>query len=932
MLGQEFGHFRVVERIGAGGMGVVYLAQDQHLDRAVALKVLPTALPADATPRRRFRQEALALSRLNHPNIAVVHDFDTFGDVDVLVMEYVPGVTLSERVHEGPLTEAEVLAIGVQLAAGLEAAHANGIVHRDLKPSNLRLTPGGQLKILDFGLARLFEGNEGAVTQTDLDPARQPGTLAYMAPELLRGLGPMPATDIYAAGITLYELATGSTPFSGPRAVVVDQVLNHPPEPPKVRSRFVSDALDAIILKAIDKRADRRYQSARELLVDLQRCTESSWHAPFPVPPRTLTRRRVIVAGTVALATAAAWWRFGPADEVSAAFPARGWAVIADFENRSGDPQIERTVQESLLLALQQSSYVNVFSRDRMFDALRRMRQQDVERIPEPLALEVCRRENAQLMLAGSIVQSGGATRITVRALSPAGELLFAEIAQLGEKEQFFARIDDLARRVRRRLGESLDRIQQASEPLDKVTTQSFDALRLYTQAVDRIAKGTLDEALRLLQAALTLDPQFAMAHRQLARVFGTVGDRQKGLEHLTNAYELRANVTVRERYFIEAAYYNVHERYNDAVESLSLLAALYPDDFDAQYELATSLSAVGEMERAIQATREVSRIRTDSVRASELLVLLLARNNQEDEALRESQKAVAALGLTPRLRWGTAMALMGLGRLDDARKELTGMAAAGAAFQGIGRLYLTRIDLLAGKLDAASAQLIQDLDEDHRTGRGSAELLRRYLLARIHLLRGQSGEARQEAARIAGTPATAAKATNLQQAAEVFVHVGDIVAARELLQRLSVIAAETPSSFTRSCVHQVRGWLALAQGQVEPALTSFHAANAEFRSHLSHWGLARAFETRRQWVEAAREWREVLAARGEILRDGFPPELIEAQVALGHVYAHLDQPARAREHYEQALGAWKDADAQKLTRDATQALQRLNDGRQPGR
>ena len=363
-----------------------------------------------------------------------------------------------------------------------------------------------------------------------------------------------------------------------------------------MRSRFVSDALDAIILKAIDKRADRRYQSARELLVDLQRCTESSWHAPFPVPPRRLTRRRVIVAGTVGLATAAAWWRFGLADEVSAAFPARGWAVIADFENRSGDPQIERTVQESLLLALQQSSYVNVFSRDRMFDALRRMRQQDVERIPEPLALEVCRRENAQLMLAGSIVQSGGATRITVRALSPAGELLFAEIVQLGEKEQFFARIDDLARRVRRRLGESLDRIQQASEPLDKVTTQSFDALRLYTQAVDRIAKGALDEALRLLQAALTLDPQFAMAHRQLARVFGTVGDRQKGLEHLTKAYELRemspcANATSSRP--PTTMFTNVTMTRLKACRSSRRCIRTTST---LRYELATSLSAVGEM------------------------------------------------------------------------------------------------------------------------------------------------------------------------------------------------------------------------------------------------------------------------------------------------------------------------------------------------
>lgn len=931
MLGQVFGHFRVVERIGSGGMGVVYLAHDQHLNRSVALKVLPTALPADATPRRRFRQEAMALSRLNHPNIAVVHDFDTFGDVDVLVMEYVPGITLSDRVHAGPLTEGEVLDVGVQLAAGLDAAHLQGIVHRDLKPSNLRMTPDGHLKILDFGLARLFEGDEEATTQTETDLARPPGTLAYMAPELLKGHVPLPASDIYAAGITLYELATGSTPFSGPRAVVIDEILNRPPEPPQTRSSGVSDALGAIILKAIDKRADRRYQSARELLVDLQRCTESTAPGPAPSPGR-LMRRRVMVAGTIAVASGALWWRFGPADEVAAAFPARGWAVIADFDNRTGDAQIDRTVQESLLLALQQSSYVNVFSRERMFDALRRMRRPDEARISELLALEVCRRESAQLLLAGSIVQAGDATRVTVRAMTPSSELLFAEVVELGRKEQFFARIDDLARRVRRRLGESLGRIQQASEPLDKVTTASFDALRLYTQAIDRMARGTMDDAAPLLQAALTLDPQFAMAHRQLARVFGTPGNRAKSLEHLEKAFELRAHVSVRERYFIEAAYYNVHERYDDAVESLSLLAALYPDDFDAQYELATARSNVGEIERAIQATREMLRIQPQSLRASELLVLLLAMNNQGDEALDGAQRAMAALGATARLRWGMAMALMGLGRLDEARRELTALEASGTAFQGIGRLYLTRIDLLAGQLDAASAQLVHDIDDDHRMGRGSAELLRRYLLARVHLLRGQSSDARQQAVQIAAAPASIGKATNLRQAALVFVQVGDLTAARDLLQRLDVVATESPSSFTRSCVHQVRGLLALAEQQVESALSELQAANAEYRSHWSHRGLARAFEVRRQWVEAAREWREVLGARGEILRDGFPPDLTEAQVELGHVYAELGQPARAREYYGQALEAWKKADVQKLTRQARDGLQRLDIARQPAR
>jgi tetratricopeptide (TPR) repeat protein len=926
MLGQVFGHFRVIDRIGAGGMGVVYLAHDQHLDRPVALKVLPTASPADASPRRRFRQEALSLSRLNHPNIAVVHDFDTFGDVDVLVMEYVPGVTLSERLHDGPLPESEVLSIGTQLAAGLEAAHAQGIVHRDLKPSNLRLTPEGRLKILDFGLARLFEGTDTATTQTDTDLARLPGTLAYMAPELLRGHAPMPATDIYAAGITLYELATGAPPFSGSRPQVIEQILRQPPEPPRSRSRHISDGLDGTILKAIDKRPDRRYQTARELRVDLQRSAEPSSGAP-PYSRRRVTRRRVLVAGTAVLVAGTAWWRFGPGADVSAAFPPRGWAVIADFDNRTGDAQIDRMVQESLVLALQQSAYVNVFSRDRLFDALRRMRRPDGDRVTEPVALDVCRRENAQVLLAGAIVQSGDAMRVTVRALAPSGDLLFAEVAELGQRDEFFGRIDDLARRVRRRLGEALDRIQLASEPLDKVTTQSYDALRLYTQAVDRIARSRLDEAQSLLLAALTLDRQFAMAHRQLARVLQTVGEREQSLAHLERAFELRDAVTARERYFIEAAYHGAHERYNDAVESLSLLAALYPDDLDAQYELANARSSIGDIERAIQSTREVLRIQPQAPRANELLVLLLARNNEEQEALDEARRAAAAIGETPRLRWGRAMALMGQRRLKEASDELRAIEKDDIGYQGISRLYLSRIALLEGRLDDASAELVRDLEDDHRGGRASAELLRRYLLARVYLLRGAIAAAREQAAIIAAAPAGAAKATNLRHVAEVFLQAGDAPAARAILKRLEAVAIEAPSSFTRSCVHAVTGMLALAARQAQPALAEFRRADAEYRSYVSHLGMARAFGLGGQWVDVAREWREVLDARGEVLRDGFPPDLVEAELELGHAYARLNQPTKAREFYERVVETWRHASGEKLARDASQALARLTAG-----
>jgi tetratricopeptide (TPR) repeat protein len=633
------------------------------------------------------------------------------------------------------------------------------------------------------------------------------------------------------------------------------------------------------------------------------------------------------VAGTAALAAGAAWWRLGPSSGVSAAFPPRGWAVIADFENRSRDTQIDRLVQESLLLALQQSAYVNVFSRDRLFEALRRMRRPDGERVSEAVALDVCRRENAQVLLAGAIEQSGEAMRVTVRALSPSGDLLFAEIAELGRRDEFFGRIDDLARRVRRRLGETLERIQQASEPLDKVTTQSFDALRLYTQAIDRIARGRIEEAQPLLQAALTLDSQFAMAHRQLARVLQIGGERAQVLAHLERAFELRAPATTRERYLIEAAYHSVHERYDDAVESLSLLAALYPDDLDAQYELAVARSAIAEIERAIQATREVLRIEPRSPRANELVVLLLARNNQEQEALDESVRASAAIGETPRLRWGRAMALMGQRRLDEAAEELRLLEVEHAGYQGISRLYRSRIALLEGRLSDASEELTRDLEDDRRAGRASAELLRRYLLARVHLLRGATAAARDQAARIAAAPVAAAKATNLRQAAEVLLQTADATTARAVLVRLEAVAIDAPSSFTRSCVHHVTGMLALAERKAESALAAFRRADAEYGSYVSHRGMARAFELGRQWIEVAREWREVLDARGEVLRDGFSADLVEAELELGHAYVRLNQPAKAREFYQHVLEMWRRGADERLARDANQALARLPGG-----
>ena len=343
MIGETLGHFRLLEMIGAGGMGVVYRAHDERLDRDVALKVLPSGTLADEAVRKRFRMEALVLSRLNHPNIATVHDFHDQEGAHFLVMELIPGETLDEKIQGAPLPEREVLRLGVQLALGLAAAHAEGVVHRDLKPGNVRITPDGRLKILDFGLATLrrLEWNERADTTALGDSALVAGSPPYMAPEQLLGEAVDARSDIYGAGAVLYEMVTGRRPFAeshGPR--LIDAVLHAPPVPPRDINGRLSPGLEAIVLKCLDKDPARRYQSARELLVDLERLS-------VPVTPVTRAqpraqRNRTAWASLSVAAVTTLLIVSGPAARgffggtVDGA-PVRS-LVVLPLENRSGDP------------------------------------------------------------------------------------------------------------------------------------------------------------------------------------------------------------------------------------------------------------------------------------------------------------------------------------------------------------------------------------------------------------------------------------------------------------------------------------------------------------------------------------------------------------------------------------------------------------------
>src|ERR1700756_638757 len=278
MIAPALSRYTIREQIGAGGMGVVYRAHDEQLDRDVALKVLPRGALADEAARKRFRNEALALAKLNHPNIETVFDFGTDNDIDFLVTEYIPGVTLDAKLAAGPLPEKQVLNLGAQLAEGLEAAHSQNFVHRDLKPGNLRLTPDNRLKILDFGLARLIAPvSQTAATKTAGDADRMMGTLAYMSPEQLRGEKVDLRSDIWAVGVILYECVTGARPFpDGHVPQLIDSIMREQPRPPSASHRHISYGLDSVILKCLEKDVEHRYQSVREVLVDLRRLSASS--------------------------------------------------------------------------------------------------------------------------------------------------------------------------------------------------------------------------------------------------------------------------------------------------------------------------------------------------------------------------------------------------------------------------------------------------------------------------------------------------------------------------------------------------------------------------------------------------------------------------------------------------------------------------------
>ena len=909
LVGQMLGHYRIVEKIGAGGMGIVYRAQDEHLERDVAIKVLPPGILNDDSARKRFRAEAHSLSKLNHPNIATVHDFDSQGDVDYLVMEYVPGKTLRDTISQGRLPLAETLALARQLAKGLMAAHERGLVHRDLKPENVRLTLDGRLKILDFGLAKLIRPLTDACT-TESNISVVAGTLPYMSPEQVVGSAVDQRSDLFSLGVMLYEMVTGQRPHAELEVSgSIAALLQRRPMPPTKLTPNVSPELEQIILKCLEKKLENRYQSAKELIIDLRRAarassaTHSFW---FTRVHKQWAKQTAAVALAVGALVVAAGLLF-PSRRVHALSPS-DTIVLADFINSTSDPVFDDALKLALAADLQQSPFLNVVSDKRISDVLQLMGRTPGERINSQMAQEICLRLGSKAFLVGSISILGNHFVIGLRALNcQSGDSLGIVQTEADSREKVLQAVDRAATALRRKLGESLTSIQKFDKPLVEVTTSSLEALQAYTAAT----KGHASTGnVPLLQHAIELDPNFAMAYASLGIVYDSMGEASLAIANFKKAYELSERVSEREKRYIAAGYYtNVTGELDKAIRQYQLWIQEYPLDDTAHVNLAIDYAILGQYEQAAAESREANRIDPTLVSYVNLTGYYIFLNRL-DEAKATLREAAAHKFDHPYLR--LVRYYLAFAQKDDRDMQAQVTDVVGTA-EGEDLLLSTTSDTegFYGRLRKARELSRQAVESAKRTGAAEAAALWQVNAALREAEFGNTIESRRHI----GTALALSSGHDVQLlAALALARVGKSARAQAIIEKMS-------NQSPQNAVVQgywgpvIRAQIELNSGSTAEAIEILETARPYELGEAPPFQPAtmypiyvrgQAYLAARRGKDAATEFQKILDRKTIVLN--FPLGAL-AHFGLARAYALQGDLPKARTAYQDFFTLWKDAD-----------------------
>jgi serine/threonine protein kinase/Flp pilus assembly protein TadD len=923
LIGQTISHYRITEKLGGGGMGVVYKAEDTRLHRAVGLKFLSPDMLQEPAALERFRREAQAASALNHPNICTIHDIGEHDGQQFLVMEYLDGETLKHHISGKPLPFDEMLELAIQIADALSAAHTQGIIHRDIKPANLFVIKLGSVKILDFGLAKLVPGSSGAVSQMPTvsagelltSPGATMGTVAYMSPEQARGEELDARTDLFSFGAVLYEMAAGRMAFSGKTtAVIHDAILNRAPVPLVRLNPGLPPNLEEVINKALEKNRQLRYQSAADLRTDLQRLKRDTESARLPPAtslvfavgqPRGMRWKAVIPAAlVVATLVSAVYFYLYPMPKLTD----KDTIVLADFTNKTGDTMFDGTLQTALEVSLGQSPYLNVLSDGKVRDTLKLMAKAPDIPITTEIGREICLRNGAKGMVSGSIAALGSRYVITLKAVNAATEDTMAEeLAAADSKDQVLTALGKASTALRGKLGESLTSITKFDTPLAQATTSSLDALKAYSLGLAQYSKGDPDSAIPIFQQAIELDPEFASAYAALGRAHQLRGEAILAEEAIRRAYALRNRASEREKLDLTAVYHQFATgEIEQAIRSCQLWKQTYPRDFVPHRILGFEYATLGQWEESTEEFDEANHLDpSQQLPYIGLLQDYMALNRLADA------RAIYQQAQTRYPGSGLELYRYVLAFVEGDTGMMTKIAQSQPNFEEM----MADTEAYSGQL--RKARELSRRVEDTALSAGAKErsayvsanaALREVLFGNVATARENATTALSQSAGASGHSETGWSAS--WSAALTLALVGDSAhagmladgfAARHpvdtIIKNLWLPEIRSVIELNKDKAAQAVNQLALAEALelswVEPRLMPVYLRGQAYL--LAHRG-----------PEAAREFQKILDHRGVVL---ISPVGALAHLQIGRAYAMQGDTANSKVAYQDFLTLWKDAD-----------------------